>query len=145
MSVSEIPDPFRVRTLIREEKLDPGESEAIIIAEPLKPAAPLMDEQRGVRCARMRGLTVIRTPLIYADARILGLIGSVREKLDQLRIHGFRLADEHVPTHSSGSRRALKSPAYAAVTGTLAGPANRSAFRISLRPIPSCADKIDSG
>jgi hypothetical protein len=40
----------------------------------------LMDERRGVRCARLRGMTVIRTLLIYADAKILGLVGSVREK-----------------------------------------------------------------
>jgi predicted nucleic acid-binding protein len=38
---------------------------------------------------------VIRTPLIYADAKILGLIGSVQEKLDELRSHGFRLSDRH--------------------------------------------------
>jgi predicted nucleic acid-binding protein len=55
----------------------------------------LMDERREVRCARMRGMTVIRTPLIYADAKILGLVGSVREKLDELRARGFRLSDQH--------------------------------------------------
>ena len=33
-------------------------------------APVLMDERRGVRCARSRGLVVIRTPLIYADAKI---------------------------------------------------------------------------
>jgi predicted nucleic acid-binding protein len=38
---------------------------------------------------------VIRTPLIYADAKILGLIGSVQEKLDELRSHGFRLSTRH--------------------------------------------------
>jgi predicted nucleic acid-binding protein len=40
-------------------------------------------------------MTVIRTPLIYADAKILGLVGSVREKLDELRACGFRLSDQH--------------------------------------------------
>lgn len=48
-----------------------------------------------MRCARSRGLVVIRTPLIYADAKILGLIGSVQEKLDELRSHGFRLSTRH--------------------------------------------------
>jgi predicted nucleic acid-binding protein len=43
----------------------------------------------------LRGLVVIRTPLIYADAKILGLIGSIQEKLVQLRSHGFRLSDLH--------------------------------------------------
>jgi predicted nucleic acid-binding protein len=38
---------------------------------------------------------VIRTPLIYADAKFLGLVSSVREKLDELRKYGFRLSDPH--------------------------------------------------
>jgi predicted nucleic acid-binding protein len=54
-----------------------------------------MDERRGVNCARSRGITVLRTPMIYAEAKILGLILSVREKLDSLRVVGFRLADVH--------------------------------------------------
>jgi Domain of unknown function (DUF3368) len=33
--------------------------------------------------------------MIYAQAKILGLIGSVRDKLDALRLRGFRLADRH--------------------------------------------------
>ncbi len=54
-----------------------------------------MDERRGVQGARSRGMVVIRTPLIYAHAKVLGLIGSVQEKLDELRSHGFRLSDRH--------------------------------------------------
>ena len=50
--------------------LDLGESEAILVAEALGNAPVLMDERRGVRCARSRGLVVIRTPLIYAGAKI---------------------------------------------------------------------------
>jgi len=33
--------------------------------------------------------------MIYAHAKILGLINSVQEKLDGLRSKGFRLADRH--------------------------------------------------
>jgi predicted nucleic acid-binding protein len=40
-------------------------------------------------------MVVIRTPLIYANAKILGLIGSVQDKLDKLRSQGFRLSDRH--------------------------------------------------
>ena len=46
MSVSEAPDPSRVRAFIQVDKLDLGESEAIVIAESIGPAALLMDEQR---------------------------------------------------------------------------------------------------
>jgi predicted nucleic acid-binding protein len=95
ISVAEAPDAEQITSLQREHRLDAGESEAILVAEALGKAALLMDEQRGVRCARLRGMTVIRTPLIYAEAKILGLIGSVREKLDELRSQGFRLSDRH--------------------------------------------------
>jgi uncharacterized protein len=95
ISVAEIPDAAKVAALRMEYRLDLGESEAIVVAETLGNLPLLMDERRGVRCARLRGMTVIRTPLIYADAKILGLIGSVRDKLDQLKLHGFRLSAEH--------------------------------------------------
>ena len=94
ISVAEAPDATQVISLRRDFRLDLGESEAILVAEAL--GTPLlMDERRGVCCARLRGMTVIRTPMIYADAKILGLIDSVREKLDALRSQGFRLADRH--------------------------------------------------
>lgn len=95
ISVAEAPDAEHVISLRREHRLDQGEGEAILVAESLGKPPLLMDERRGVRCARQKGMTVIRTPLIYADAKILGLIGSVREKLDELRSHGFRLSDQH--------------------------------------------------
>jgi uncharacterized protein len=95
ISVAEPPDATEVISLRREYRLDLGEGEAILVAEALGNTPLLMDERRGVRCARMRGITVIRTPLIYADAKILGLIDNVREKLDELRLRGFRLSDRH--------------------------------------------------
>jgi predicted nucleic acid-binding protein len=95
ISVAEAPGPAQVAALRRDFRLDLGESEAILVAEAQGNAPVLMDERRGVRCARLRGLVVIRTPLIYADAKILGLIGSIQEKLVQLRSHGFRLSDLH--------------------------------------------------
>ena len=95
ISVAQIPDARGVGILKREYRLDLGESEAIVVAESLGRLPLLMDERRGVNCARSRGLTVIRTPLIYADAKILGLIGDLRQKLDHLRANGFHLSDRH--------------------------------------------------
>jgi predicted nucleic acid-binding protein len=95
ISVADAPDASKVAALQAECRLDLGESEAILVAESLGQVPLLMDERRGVQCARSRGVTVIRTPLIYAEAKTLGLIGSVRQKLDQLKSHGFRLSDRH--------------------------------------------------
>jgi hypothetical protein len=93
--VAEAPGATQVDALRRDFHLDANESEAILVAEALKNASVLMDERRGVQCARSRGIVVIRTPLIYAHAKLLGLVGSVREKLDELRSNGFRLSDLH--------------------------------------------------
>ena len=93
--VAEAPSPEQVASLRSAFHLDVGESEAILVAETLGNTPVLMDERRGVQCARSRGVVVIRTPLIYANAKILGLIGRVQGKLDELRSHGFRLADRH--------------------------------------------------
>lgn len=68
---------------------------AKLVAEFLGNLPILMDERRGVQCGRSRGLVVIRTPLIYAQAKTFGLISSVKEKLDELRSCGFRLSDQH--------------------------------------------------
>jgi uncharacterized protein len=93
--VAEAPDPTRVQPLLQADKLDLGEAEAIIVAEELGVVPLLMDERRGVNCARMPGITVIRIPMIYAEAKILGFITSVRDKLDSLLLVGFRLTDQH--------------------------------------------------
>jgi predicted nucleic acid-binding protein len=93
--VAEAPDAAKVAALTTEFGLDPGESQAIAVAESLARAPLLMDERRGVPCARSRGLTVTRTPMIYANAKILGLIENVGKKLDDLRHVGFRLSDDH--------------------------------------------------
>jgi uncharacterized protein len=95
ISLAEAPNPSQVESLRTSFHLDLGESEAILVAEALGNAPLLMDEKRGVHCARSRGMVVIRTPVIYADAKIRGLVGSVRKKLDDLRSHGFRLSDTH--------------------------------------------------
>ena len=93
--IAEAPDPSRVEPLLKGYRLDLGEAEAIVVAEGIGDVALLMDEQRGVNCARTRGMTVVRTPMIYTEAKIIGLISSVRDKLDALRLVGFRLTDKH--------------------------------------------------
>lgn len=95
ISVAGVPAGDQVTGLQRACRLDRGEAEAIAVAESLGGITLLMDEQRGVRCARSRGLSVVRTPMIYAEAKLAGLIGSVRQKLDELRDQGFRLSDRH--------------------------------------------------
>ena len=79
---------------MREQRIQDGESEAIVLAEEIQAATLLMDEQQAVACARRLGIRVVRTPLIYAEAKLRGLIPSVRVKLDALREHGFWLKEQ---------------------------------------------------
>jgi predicted nucleic acid-binding protein len=58
--------------------LERAECEAIVIAGELK-APLLLDEQNAVLHARSAGITVIRTPMIYAEAKLRGLIPSREE------------------------------------------------------------------
>jgi predicted nucleic acid-binding protein len=80
--------------MMRSHNLEQGESEAMVIASELE-LPLLVDEQGAVLLARSSGITVVRTPMIYARAKLEGLIPSVREKLDQLRSCGFWLKTEH--------------------------------------------------
>jgi uncharacterized protein len=66
ISITDEPNRAIVQQIREEYRLDAGESEAILIASELGGLRLLMDERRGVRCARLRGLAVIRTPVIYA-------------------------------------------------------------------------------
>lgn len=94
IEISRPPASTRVQSLMQAHDLEQGECEAIVIADELE-ALLLMDEQDAVVHARSAGITVIRTPMIYAEAKLRGLIPSVGEKLDQLRRNGFWLKSQH--------------------------------------------------
>jgi predicted nucleic acid-binding protein len=92
--VSLPPAPAQVQSLMQAHDLERAECEAIVIAGELK-APLLLDEQDAVLHARSAGITVIRTPMIYAEAKLRGLIPSVGKKLDELRRNGFWLKSQH--------------------------------------------------
>ena len=95
LSVKTVQDRQRVEEVYKAGLLDLGETEAIVLAQESKADQLLLDDRRAVSYARELGLTVTRTPLIYAEAKLRGWIPSVREKLDALRTKGFRLRDDH--------------------------------------------------
>jgi predicted nucleic acid-binding protein len=73
--------------------IHPGEADAIALAREIESPAVLMDDRAAVRWARSLFLLVIPTPVVYVEAKRQGRIGSVREKLQQLRDAGFWLKD----------------------------------------------------
>jgi len=74
-----------------EKKVEPGESEAIILAEERK-APLLIDDRKASLEAKARGIEVIGTLSLLLRAKELSLIKSVKEELDKFITTGFRLS-----------------------------------------------------
>lgn len=81
--------------VLRQAGLDPGESEALALAQELNSEGLLLDDSDAVRIASGMSLNVIRTPGIFRLAKQRGLILTVAPKLDALRSAGFWLRDDH--------------------------------------------------
>jgi predicted nucleic acid-binding protein len=78
---------------LQGRRLHLGETEVIRLAEQLPADALLLDDRDAVIHARTQGFRVAPTIAIYIEAKRKGMIGSIKEKVDQLRIAGFRLTE----------------------------------------------------
>ena len=83
--------------------LDPGEREAIALAEALHADALIIDDRAGRREAERRGLRVIGTLRVLYDAAETGLL-NLAEALEALQRSGFfvnrRLSEELLRRHT---------------------------------------------
>jgi len=84
-------DTSRV-TLLRAQ-LHAGEAEMLVMAQEQGVDAVLVDDLRARNLATMMGLRVIGTAGILLLAHARGMRVDVKSALDEMRSHGFRLAD----------------------------------------------------
>ena len=69
-----------------------GESEAILLAEQVGARFLLIDDARGRRIARGRGIPVVGVAGVLLSAKSRGVLAKVRPVLDTLSEVGYRLS-----------------------------------------------------
>jgi len=89
-------------------RLHQGEVEVIRLAEQLSADTVLMDDRAAVIQARSQGFLVVPTIAIYIEAKRKGMIGGIKEKVDQLRAARFRLSERELPGNLGSGGRALE-------------------------------------
>ena len=70
-------------------RLDPGEAEAIVLAEELAPTYLVIDELLGRAEARKKGIAIVGTLGLLVQAKQRGLTTQIKPLMEQLRQKGF--------------------------------------------------------
>lgn len=90
IKVRPVVDSNAVAQLVR--LLDPGESEAIVLAAPEGARFLLIDDARGRKIARRRGLAVVGVAGVLLNAKSRGALAELTPVLESLSRVGYRLS-----------------------------------------------------
>lgn len=92
ITIQSVKDELAVN-LLREE-LDPGESEALILAKELSADLVLIDDRAARRKAQSIGLNVIGTLGVLLLGKQNKHISTIQPSLERLRERGFRMSND---------------------------------------------------
>jgi predicted nucleic acid-binding protein len=92
ITVEPVQNPQEALRLQQQQSLQPGESEAIILAEEQQASWLLVDDFKARRVAQQRGRKVIGSVGILLLAKQRGFIPHVRPLLDAMRAAGVYIA-----------------------------------------------------
>ncbi len=79
---------------IIEASLDKGEASAIALAIELDDCLLIIDDLKGRKFAHQLGLTIIGTIGVIVDAKLAGIIPSVKPILSKIKSTNFRLTQQ---------------------------------------------------
>ena len=77
-----------------EASVDKGEASAIALAVELEDCLLIIDDLKGRKLAHELGLTIIGTIGILVDAKIAGIIPSIKPILSKIKKTNFRISEE---------------------------------------------------
>ena len=96
-----LPDWFEIQQpkdknyqTIIEASVDKGEASAIALAVELDDCLLIIDDLKGRKFAQQLGLTIIGTIGILVDAKLAGIIPSVKPLLTKIKTTNFRISDQ---------------------------------------------------
>jgi predicted nucleic acid-binding protein len=90
----EIKEPFdkNYQSLI-ETAIDKGEASAIALAVEYKDCLLIIDDLKGRKFAQQLGLQIIGTLGVIVDAKLSGIIPSIRPIIDKIKSTNFRISE----------------------------------------------------
>jgi len=87
------PSDKNYQTII-EASVDKGEASAIALAIELDDCLLIIDDLKGRKFANQLGLTIIGTIGVIVDAKLAGIIPSVKPILEKIKATNFRITEQ---------------------------------------------------
>ena len=96
-----LPDWFEIKEPIDKNKqsiieisVDKGEASAIALAIELADCLLIIDDLKGRKLAKQLGLTIIGTIGVIVDAKLLGIIPSIKPLILKIKKTNFRISQQ---------------------------------------------------